>query len=49
LQEAGFLIEQKQQNPADFYLDLGFEDLTHFYFMFKKQFGHSPSRITMKG
>ena len=46
LQEARFLIEQKHQKPSDIYLGLGFEDLSHFYFAFKKEFGNSPSEIT---
>lgn len=39
LQEARFLIEEKRQRPTDIYLDLGFEDLSHFSFAFKKEFG----------
>ncbi|MGU3375733.1 helix-turn-helix domain-containing protein [Chryseobacterium sp. M5A1_1a] len=42
LKEASFLIEEKNQKPADIYLDLGFEDLSHFYFAFKKEFGLKP-------
>lgn len=38
LQEARFLVEQKKQRPTDIYLDLGFEDLSHFSFAFKKEF-----------
>ncbi|WP_099367538.1 helix-turn-helix domain-containing protein [Sphingobacterium sp. 1.A.4] len=49
LQEARFLIEEKQQKPADFYLDLGFEDLSHFYFAFKKEFGRTPVEMRGKG
>ncbi|KFF25887.1 helix-turn-helix domain-containing protein [Chryseobacterium vrystaatense] len=45
LQEARFLIEEKNQKPADIYLDLGFEDLSHFYFAFKKEFGVSPGEM----
>ncbi|RFS21759.1 AraC family transcriptional regulator [Chitinophaga silvatica] len=45
LQEAYFLITQKRQRPNDIYMDLGFEDLSHFSFTFKKQFGHSPSEL----
>lgn len=45
LQEARFLIEEKKQKPADIYVDLGFEDLSHFYFVFKKEFGTSPGEI----
>lgn len=39
LQEARFLIEEKKQRPSDIYIDLGFEDLSHFSFAFKKEFG----------
>ncbi|GAA4199901.1 hypothetical protein GCM10022289_10960 [Pedobacter jeongneungensis] len=46
LQEARFLIEEKKQKPTDIYLDLGFEDITHFYFVFKKEFGTTPSEIS---
>ncbi len=45
LQEACFLIQKKNQKPIDFYLDLGFEDLSHFSYVFKKQYGFSPSAI----
>ncbi|RBL90545.1 helix-turn-helix domain-containing protein [Chitinophaga flava] len=45
LQEAYFLITQKRQRPNDIYLDLGFEDLSHFSFAFKKLFGQSPSEL----
>jgi len=48
LQEARFLIEEKKQKPSDFYLDLGFQDLSHFYFVFKKEFGVVPSGIKEK-
>lgn len=48
LQEARFLIEKKKQRPADFYLDLGFEDLSHFYFAFKKEFELTPTELTNK-
>lgn len=42
LKEARFLIEEKMQKAADIYLDLGFEDLSHFSFAFKKEFGMPP-------
>lgn len=45
LQEAYFLITQKRQRPNDIYLDLGFEDLSHFSFAFKKQFGRPPTEL----
>lgn len=45
LQEAYFLIKEKGRAASDVYLDLGFEDLSHFSFVFKKQYGLAPSRI----
>jgi len=45
LQEARFLIEEKKQRPIDIYLDLGFEDLSHFSFAFKKEFGVPASHL----
>jgi len=46
LREAHFQINKKGKKPSDIYLDLGFEDLSHFSFAFKKLFGHSPSTLT---
>lgn len=45
LKEAYFLIKNKQQKPGAVYLDLGFEDFSHFSFTFKKYFGISPSEL----
>ncbi len=45
LQEAHYLIKEKGKTASDIYLDLGFEDLSHFSFAFKKQFGMAPTRI----
>jgi len=45
LQEAYFLIKEKGKAPSDVYLDLGFEDLSHFSFAFKKAYGMAPSRV----
>ncbi|MBS1532206.1 MAG: helix-turn-helix transcriptional regulator [Bacteroidetes bacterium] len=45
LQEAHYLIKEKGRAASDIYLDLGFEDLSHFSFAFKKQYGLAPSRI----
>lgn len=49
LSEAYHLIKNKQYRAADIYLDLGFENLTHFYFSFKKRYGFSPSDLNMYG
>jgi len=45
LQEAHFLIKKKNRSPSDVYLDLGFENLSHFSFAFKKMYGFSPSKV----
>jgi AraC-like DNA-binding protein len=45
LQEAHYLIKEKGKAPSDVYLDVGFEDLSHFSFAFKKTYGIAPSRI----
>jgi len=45
LEEAYYLIKQKQQKPADFYLDLGFENLSHFYFSFRQKYGITTSEV----
>ncbi|WP_421940613.1 helix-turn-helix domain-containing protein [Pedobacter sp.] len=39
MQEAHYLIKHLAQKPTDFYLDLGFENLSHFYSSFKKKYG----------
>jgi AraC-like DNA-binding protein len=46
LEEAYYLIDKKNKKPSDIYFDLGFENLSHFSFAFKKLFGHSPTRLT---
>ncbi|KUY20457.1 AraC family transcriptional regulator [Elizabethkingia miricola] len=45
LDEAYYLIKHQKQKPADIYLDLGFENLSHFYFTFKQKFGKTTSEI----
>ncbi|MDF2188633.1 AraC family transcriptional regulator [Paraflavitalea sp. CAU 1676] len=45
LQEAYYRIKEKGIAPSDVYLDVGFEDLSHFSFAFKKMYGVSPSRV----
>jgi len=45
LAEAKYLIETKQQKPSAFYLDLGFESLSHFSHSFKKKFGKAPTAL----
>ncbi len=45
LEEAHFLINKKNEKPSNIYLDLGFEDLSHFSFAFKKLFGYAPTQV----
>lgn len=45
LKEAYYLIKEKGAAPSDVYLELGFEDLSHFSFAFKKMYGVSPSKV----
>ncbi|MBB6498864.1 helix-turn-helix domain-containing protein [Pedobacter cryoconitis] len=43
LEEAYYLIRQKSKKPSDIYLDLGFENLSHFYTSFKQKYGITPA------
>lgn len=45
LREAYYQIKDKGRSASDIYLDLGFEDLSHFSFAFKNKYGLSPSKI----
>ncbi|TCJ12103.1 AraC family transcriptional regulator [Flaviaesturariibacter flavus] len=45
LEQAWHLIHDKRRKPSDVYLEVGFEDLSHFSFAFKKAFGTAPSRV----
>jgi len=45
LQEAYLLIDKINKKPSVIYLDLGFEDLSHFSFAFKKLFGLTPTQL----
>jgi AraC-like DNA-binding protein len=45
LEEAHRLIQKKKLKPGDIYLDLGFENLSHFYTSFKQKFGVTPDML----
>ncbi|WP_147392249.1 helix-turn-helix domain-containing protein [Algoriphagus lacus] len=47
LQEAHFLISRKKQKPSEVYLEVGFENLSHFSRTFKNHFGYNPSTIEL--
>lgn len=44
LRQAYFLISEKGKKPSDVYLEVGFENLSHFSNAFKQQFGYPPSK-----
>ena len=48
LSEAYYLIKKKDQNPRDIYLELGFENLSHFYTAFKQKYGHTPAETKLQ-
>jgi AraC-like DNA-binding protein len=43
LQQARFMLEKNGSKASEIYLDLGFEDLSHFSFAFKKLWGYPPT------
>jgi AraC-like DNA-binding protein len=46
LEQAHYLILQKKQRPSDVYLEVGFENLSHFSFAFKKVYGVTPTELS---
>ncbi|WP_316765855.1 AraC family transcriptional regulator [Pedobacter frigiditerrae] len=45
LHEAHYQISEKGRSASEIYLELGFENLSHFSFAFKNKYGVSPSRL----
>lgn len=45
LQEAYYQLKEKGKTPVEVYLAVGFEDLSHFSFAFKKAYGLAPSKV----
>lgn len=45
LEESYYLIKYERKRPVDFYLDLGFENISHFYHTFKRKFGFTTSEV----
>lgn len=45
LTQAHFLIAERNQKPSNVYLEVGFENLSHFSAAFKQQFGYNPSSL----
>jgi len=46
LTEAYYLMKEKGKKASEVYLEVGFEDLSHFSFAFKKAFGIAPSLVS---
>jgi AraC-like DNA-binding protein len=47
LEQAYYLISKKGKKPSDVYIEVGFENLSHFSFAFKKAYGKAPSQIAI--
>ena len=45
LQKAHFLIAENNQKPSQAYIEAGFENFSHFTYVFRKFFGYTPSSI----
>jgi AraC-like DNA-binding protein len=45
LSEAHYLISEKGRKPSEVYMDVGFENLSHFSYSFKKAYGIAPSMV----
>jgi len=45
LELAHYQIKESNKRPVEVYLEVGFEDLSHFSFAFKKHFGYPPADL----
>ena len=48
LELAHYQLAEKNRKPIEVYLEIGFENLSHFSSAFKKQFGLTPTELTNK-
>ncbi|ANI90813.1 AraC family transcriptional regulator [Arachidicoccus ginsenosidimutans] len=46
LELAHYQLTEKNRKPVEVYLETGFENLSHFSYVFKKQFGYTPTELT---
>jgi len=47
LELAYYQLAEKKKKPTEIYLEVGFEDLSHFSFIFKKKYGISPTQLLL--
>lgn len=43
---AYYFLAEKSRKPKEVYLEVGFEDLSHFSFAFKKKYGIAPTQLS---
>lgn len=48
LELAYYQITEKKKKPVEVYLEVGFEDLSHFSYAFKKRFGFTPTGMAVR-
>ncbi|TDW49200.1 AraC-like DNA-binding protein [Flavobacterium sp. 270] len=46
LHEAKYLLENRRQRPSEIYLEIGFINISHFSYAYKKEFGTAPLQKT---
>lgn len=46
LQKAHYLITEQHKKPTDVYMEVGFENLSHFSYSFKQFFGYNASKAS---
>ena len=48
LELARFKLTEQKKKPIDIYFEVGFENLSHFSFAFKKEFGINPRELIVQ-
>jgi AraC-like DNA-binding protein len=49
LELAHYQLTEKKRKPVEVYFEVGFENLSHFSYVFKKRFGYSPNALGWEG